>query len=476
MGLNSAVVVNCEYMSASSGNNNDGINNNKSTDIKLGVFRYSVDNPGNQFDTGGECIHYDDPEGNAIDLEWQIQTAQDCAIIAPICGIILVIVVLLTQCCCPIPCMGPLIGFCYLGCLVGTALVWMVRLNEVCDTVTGGCEWGDGAVLNLCAQLVYILAAIFHRCLPGPKVSHAERRANRAERQQQQQQQQHQEEEEEEEETQQHEAEMGQAAVSSVGKDAEVKRLQSELDRQKQATQTVEQATAVLQAKYDAQTEELKKQRNLLAAATVATGTTAGVEAAKIKKLQEKLEEKDKLLQQNKHLLEKQAVIQTAASAPTIEISGPNEAVEVDLSTESAMVASGRDSVYIDDTHIDDSTRWHKTSSYAVRIHHKLGSVMLNETDMTFICTKDEGENQTFSWSSIKKIKRNRTGSEKALLKITASSGEATVIQLKNRDMLNDLYKDAIHWLSESSNESSKPDPPDTGEENAAEPAGQVAE
>ena len=148
--------------------------------------------------------------------------------------------------------------------------MWMARLNEVCDTVLGGYDWGDGAVLNLCAQLVYLLAAIFHRCLPDPKVAQAERRADRAEGQQQQA-------------AQQYEADMGQATASSAGNDAEVKRVQTELDKQKQATQTAEQATVSLQTNYTAQTEELKKLRNLLAAATAATGTAAGAEAAKIK-------------------------------------------------------------------------------------------------------------------------------------------------------------------------------------------------
>jgi hypothetical protein len=614
--LNVAVAASCEYLQASS----------NQTNIELGVFRYSVNAPGNEFDTGGECKDYD---GDG-DLGWQVKTAQACTIIAAVFGAILVLIVIFTQCCCPIPCMGPVIGFSYFGCLVGTALVWLVRKNKVCDTVLGGCDWGEAAGLNLSAQLVYIAAAIFHRCLPDPKVAQAERRADRAEG-------------EKNRAEQQHEAELGQINSSNAEKDAEIKRLQTQLDEQKSALAKMEEenkkskaalatataatstaavaeaakikslkeelahtkaelddakasmaamekdnkktkadlatATAVVtstaavaeaaeikslkeelahtkaelddaMASMAAMEKDNKKTKAALATATAATSTAAVAEAAEIKSLKEELDHTKAELDDAKAsmaAMEKDnkktkaalatatAATSTAAVAEAAEIKSLKEeldctkaelddakesmaAMEKDnkktkaalaaatAATSTAAVgeaaklksvqeqledtsneleelkaeltklraqeapvdppmdvdapvdpsldvdASERTSVHIDDTHIDDSQEflWQQTSGYPVRINHKVGFLMLNETEMSFNCIKDESASQTFFWSDLLKVQRNPKGQSKALLKVTASSGESTVVQFTNREKLDELYAEAKRRLKES--------------------------
>lgn len=256
----------------------------------------------------------------------------------------------------------------------------------------------------------------------------------------------------------------GVSATVGVAELAKIKSLEEKL---KKSNAELEAAKAT-NAKTE---EENTNTKAALAIATAASSTVAVGEAAKIKSLTEELEEaRNEAEELRTELAELKAQETTPASTATVP--SANEDVEMDLNKESTVATSERDSVHIDDADIDDSTQWHKTSSYAVRIHHKLGSLMLDETEMKFICTKEEDADQTFSWSSVKKIQRNPTGSAKALLKITASSGEITVIQLKNREVLNELYTDATHWLEESSNESSKPDPPDADQNDAAEPTG----
>jgi len=71
-----------------------------------------------------------------------------------------------------------------------TALIWLLYKTSLCNE--GGnnvCSWGNAAVGNLIAQILYVVAAIFHDCASTPReeaarreVEAANKRAEEAER------------------------------------------------------------------------------------------------------------------------------------------------------------------------------------------------------------------------------------------------------------------------------------------------------
>lgn len=142
---------------------------------------------------------------------------------------------------------------------ISTSLVWLVRTNEVCDTILGGCEWGKAASYLLIAQITYIAAAIFYRCLPDPKEVRAER--GRAK------------EEHNATKNEDSSANRGVGVAAAGGSDGN-SQLQADLDRANQRIQSLEQ-----------ENEATKKK---LATATATTSAAAGVEAAQLKKANEK--------------------------------------------------------------------------------------------------------------------------------------------------------------------------------------------
>ena len=75
----------------------------------------------------------------------------------------------LTQCCTAIPGGGGIISLAYLGAQLATGCVWMLRSNDFCANVLGGCDWGDAASCNLGAQIAYVAAAFFHQFMPDPR-------------------------------------------------------------------------------------------------------------------------------------------------------------------------------------------------------------------------------------------------------------------------------------------------------------------
>ena len=86
--LNVLVVTSCEYLQGRTQNGDA---------LQLGVFRYSLDQEGSPWDTGGDCDVYENdalvnngtttpaPAAADVDLEWQVKTktARAFAIIAP---------------------------------------------------------------------------------------------------------------------------------------------------------------------------------------------------------------------------------------------------------------------------------------------------------------------------------------------------------------------------------------------------------
>jgi len=103
----------------------------ESNNVGLGIYRFKVNDASDTYNTNGKCSNYKDwPEGQ--DVPNGIRAAQVCAIIAPVCGLILLLILLSDQCCCKVPCSGilqQLMIFC-LNCSM--ALVWLINRNDVC--------------------------------------------------------------------------------------------------------------------------------------------------------------------------------------------------------------------------------------------------------------------------------------------------------------------------------------------------------
>jgi hypothetical protein len=148
---------------------------NSNLDVEVGIFRYSMDQAGETYDTAGECIVYGEKANDGY-----ARTAQFCAVLAPAFGILIFFLTSFNQFCCPIPCSGILVSISYFGAQICTALIWLIFRSDICSKFT--CEWGRAASGNVIAQIMYFVAAIFHKCLPSPKEIAANRRADEAEK------------------------------------------------------------------------------------------------------------------------------------------------------------------------------------------------------------------------------------------------------------------------------------------------------
>lgn len=181
--FNIVVATSCEYLSGPTGN------------LQLGIFRYSLNLPASQFDTGGQCSSYD---ASFVDKP-AAKTSQSCAILAPIFGFLAMTWISFNQFCCPMPCSNILTGLYFFAAQVCTILVWFVYVNDVCIAVTApdgsgnasietSCDFGTAATFNLLASILYFAAWLLNFLLPSPKeaqlarmVDEANKRADDAE-------------------------------------------------------------------------------------------------------------------------------------------------------------------------------------------------------------------------------------------------------------------------------------------------------
>jgi len=126
--FNIVVVNSCEFFKGSTDKQNAGDN------VGLGVFKFSVEDTNSTYDTSGECEKYTDwPEGQTV--PGTIRTAQVCASLAPACGFLLLVLVVLNQCCCKVPCSGILQGIAHFVLHISMALVWLITRNDVCVSI-----------------------------------------------------------------------------------------------------------------------------------------------------------------------------------------------------------------------------------------------------------------------------------------------------------------------------------------------------
>ena len=124
--FNVLVLSSCEFFVGST----DGSTSTEDN-VELGLFRFSVNDGNSTYDTEGTCENYSDwPQGENVPET--VRAAQVCGCLAPIFGLILLLLVVMNQWCCKVPCGGILIGISHVGVNLSMALVWLIIRNDVC--------------------------------------------------------------------------------------------------------------------------------------------------------------------------------------------------------------------------------------------------------------------------------------------------------------------------------------------------------
>jgi hypothetical protein len=280
--LNAAVLVSCNYFKGSTVNGYGS----KGTNVRIGLFRFSVDDPNSADNTDGDCERYSD--GQLGHVPNTVRVAQVCGVVAATCGLLLILMVLLGPCGCPAGCSGFLSTAAFFGAILGTALVWLLDRNEVCDKLVGGCQWGDAAIYNLGALIMYCTAFIFEGSLPSSQERRSKREQVRSGNQE------------------------DQAPMPSSSEDDMV-RLQGELRHQKQRIQELE--------------TEYSKTREALAVATAEMSTVDGDDPRKVNSSEEQLA---KGVSERHHELKQERDLPEQAPSPPVNYASKLKELEED--------------------------------------------------------------------------------------------------------------------------------------------------
>lgn len=166
------VLGSCEYMEA------NGVTDGKDVSgAQVGLYRYSLAGSGLPWDTNGECRDYSNRPSDG----WH-RAAQVCGAVAAFTGLVLLTLVIVRQCCCPIPCSGILVSLSYITVQIMQGLVWLMFNNDICKTSGISCDWSQAASFNLLAQIFYFAAGCFHCCMEDPREAAMGRKADKAEK------------------------------------------------------------------------------------------------------------------------------------------------------------------------------------------------------------------------------------------------------------------------------------------------------
>jgi hypothetical protein len=155
---NSLLLVSCETLQLSVGN--------EVTVGSLGLF-FANFPPGTVItDTDGQCTRIDDVPNINDHKDAAFNCARICAIIAFICGAILLVFGFFQQCLCPLPCTQLLMDVS--GGLVQLmlALVYVIWATDACGVFQ--CSFGVGGTYLVLTQVFWLLAACLTRFMrPG---------------------------------------------------------------------------------------------------------------------------------------------------------------------------------------------------------------------------------------------------------------------------------------------------------------------
>ena len=303
--LNLLVGASCEFFQSSSSHEYS---------VRLGAFSFSVDDPDSYYYTAGECEDYsawrdEDDTSNAI------RTAQVSALLAPCCGIVLVLIIVAQQMLFPVPFSGSLISLLYTGAQIGTALVWLLRQNDLCKNVVGGCEWGEAATWNMIAQICYLAAAILHQYIPDPRSRRVEEHGEQQETKSRQENGHNDSEEEETGTPQTTPVVVANTTSGSMEDVQQIKneltseqqradQLQTQLHQQRQELQDAKQSISHQGVAVQQLLDQIEEQKSELVAAANAQSTAAVNEATEIRVLTRQLEEAKEEIEQQKIMVQ----------------------------------------------------------------------------------------------------------------------------------------------------------------------------
>ena len=114
---------------------------------------------------GSGCVGWDK---TAEATDWVLNMARVCSMMGLILGCILTFFGFFKQCLCPLPCSQIIIDISGVAVQISLALVWPMIRSDVCQTY-GGCRWGGGATALILAQIFFLAASIFTRCMREPR-------------------------------------------------------------------------------------------------------------------------------------------------------------------------------------------------------------------------------------------------------------------------------------------------------------------
>lgn len=117
-------------------------------------------------DLGDGCQSWGKDDSGEDD--WLINMARACSMMALIFGCVLGFFGFFNQCLCPLPCSQRILDLSSVGVQIGLALTWPMIRSDICD-LDGGCSWGSGSTALILAQLLYLAAGIFTRCMREPR-------------------------------------------------------------------------------------------------------------------------------------------------------------------------------------------------------------------------------------------------------------------------------------------------------------------
>jgi hypothetical protein len=125
----------------------------------IGPWRADID--------GGGCVMWGNDAAIIAQADWLINMGRVCSMLGLIMGCILTFFAIFKQCLCPLPCSQCILDLSGLGLQISLALVWPMIRSTVCDEY--GCRWGSGATALLLAQIFFLAAGCFTRCMREPR-------------------------------------------------------------------------------------------------------------------------------------------------------------------------------------------------------------------------------------------------------------------------------------------------------------------
>ena len=114
------------------------------------------------------CVYVDDIPGIDDQKDAAFNCARVSAVLAFICGVVLLFFGFFKQCLCPLPCTQPIMDISGGTVQIFLALVYVIWHTGLCDD--NYCTYGEGTTYLILTQIFWLTAWMFTRCMrPGRK-------------------------------------------------------------------------------------------------------------------------------------------------------------------------------------------------------------------------------------------------------------------------------------------------------------------